>query len=157
MLDIEQKVIRSSVLFQYSKSIHDVVTDNEIIIGFVLYDMSNANKFWVIFEFFDLGFTVGTGQIDPADNTCNPIVLLRQTKHPAIFFDDRLQENTDVAAHIEALGGGSSATVRMIKAFARLDPKVQEHVIQFAKSFSGAPDSIDGETEQAGANDTSND
>ena len=77
--------------------------------------------------------------------------------HPALFFDEHFQENTDVAAHLEALDGGSSATVKMIQVFSGLNPKIQEQLIEIAKSFSSDPDGKNGETEQAGADDTPKD
>ena len=55
--------------------------------------------------------------------------------HPAFFFDESYAENAEVSAHIEALGGGSNPTSRMVKAFAPLDARIQEQLIELTKTL----------------------
>ena len=83
------------MFFENTKPAQNVFADHKIIVGLVLHDVADTDEFWMVFELFDLRFTLGAGEINPANDARDPVVLLRKPKDPTIFFNVVLRLNED--------------------------------------------------------------
>jgi hypothetical protein len=92
---VKQQVKRYSVFLQNFHAADDVGADGEVVVGFVLSDVPNADEFWIVFEFEKLLFALFAGKVDPPDDSGDEVVFFSEPQHPTVFLNVVLSLHED--------------------------------------------------------------
>src|SRR5690606_37320114 len=87
VLHVEQKIEGHVVPFQDRQPSHNIGTDDEVIVGLVLRYVPDADELGVLLELDKLSFAIGAGEINPADDSCDEVILVGEGQSPAILLE----------------------------------------------------------------------
>src|SRR5688572_26322729 len=100
MVRANQKIVRKAATRNLRQPSLHVTTQNPAIVGFVVQIMTDADKSLTVFadQFVECAAEFGSGEVYPADNAGNPLMLFGNFEKPPRFVKrcDGLHEHRSV-------------------------------------------------------------
>ena len=118
------------MLFQYLQSALDLVPEDEVVVRFILCDVSDPDKFWMFPITQQLFFYVLTRQVLPADNAGDEIVLVGKFQAPVIFCQVMLCLDQDRTFNPGRLDSGQQILWQKIAIYRLVSPSFHFAVVQ---------------------------
>lgn len=83
----EEQIVSQPKSLQLAQAIQETFPQHEIVVRFVMDDMSDAAEFWVLSKLLKLLDKSIAAQVDPAHNGADKGKLVRELQKPSTLFD----------------------------------------------------------------------